>query len=204
MTAPRRRSSAPGPKVSSARRGRCRGCAGSRHRVRSGSAGPRRRGGCPDAARGRRAPARPPTPWCSGEDPEQQVLGADLGGAQPARLLLRSQHRLARGARDALEHQVLPARDRRPACCLWTACRLTRRASAICCQDQPCSRALSTCRSVSCSTSSRSEATARNPAAGSRLLAAAASVVVSRMASIHVDRSLLSTIVDEPTWTIGG
>src|SRR3954447_17874621 len=79
---------------------------------------------------------------------------------------------------------------------LCTACRLTARASATCCHDQPCARAFATCSSSSDSSSRRSDATAASPTAGSLLDAAAATSVASLMPSTYVDRLRLSTQVD--------
>src|SRR4051794_23744832 len=65
---------------------------------------------------------------------------------------------------------------------LCTACRVTPRSWAICSHVQPWSRALPTWRASSRSTSVRRERTALSPTAGSRLLAADATCVVSVMA----------------------
>lgn len=85
----------------------------------------------------------------------------------------------------AVEHPAHPpSRPRRTRCFLWTDWRVTPNTSAIACHDQPSARALSTCSSSSSSTSCRNDATAANPTAGSRLLAAASS---SCRLSMHVN-----------------
>ncbi len=107
----------------------------------------------------RASPARPPARSADGPRAE---LDAERAAAAPrstasassrcsvpiavvaerAGLLVGAHDHRARLAREPLEHQrPLPIRRRVP-CFLWTACRLTPSTSAICCQLQPCSRAL--------------------------------------------------------------
>src|SRR6266540_564645 len=71
-----------------------------------------------------------------------------------------------------------PGRLRGP-CFWWTACLLTPSRLAICCQDQPLARALSTCRASRTSSRPCRAATARRPTSGSRLSMAAANVATS-------------------------
>ena len=76
--------------------------------------------------------------------------------------LLRLDDGLAGAAAEAFEHQgnLFPY-------FLWTACRVTPSASAMCCHGQPSRRARSTWSVSRRSASTRSERTARNPSAGS-------------------------------------
>ena len=152
--------------------------------------------------RARARPARPPP--CRGRGQrEQQVLGADRLRAQLAGLLVRQHDHLAGLLREALEHQPRRPRIRREPCFLCTACLLTPSTSAICCQLQPRSRALRTCRASSDSSSRRSEATAASPTAGSRLAVASASSVASVIvASTYIDDVILSTEVDAYAATV--
>src|SRR5688572_2198402 len=114
---------------------------------------------------------------------EQHLRRADLRTADRARLVLRPLDRLARSSREPLEHHrsLRASSLRPPPCFLWTACLLTPSASAICCQDHPRVRALSTCSASSDSSSARSDATAASPTAGSLLAVASARSVACVM-----------------------
>src|SRR5262249_21110448 len=120
---------------------------------------------------------------------QQQVLGADVAGIEPAGLLLGDGDGVPRALGEALEHQPrLLRRGRsfatpagRPPCFLCTACRLTPSTSAICCHDQPWSRAFWTWSSSTVSSSSRSDTTACSPTSGSRLPVASANLEASLM-----------------------
>src|SRR5690606_16137319 len=122
-----------------------------------------------------------------GEHGEQEVLGADVVVVEPAGLGLGAGRHLPGRLGEPLEHRQSSAFPRKMprlvAYFLCTACRVTPSRFAISCQVQPCSRALRTWSSSSRSASSRSARTARSPTAGSRLLASAATFVVSVMVS---------------------
>ena len=145
---------------------------------------------------------------------EQQVLGADV-------VVMQARACLSANASDCFDSRVsvirsvnrsnivrVPSDQRtrarrtgwlasaRRACFLCAACRETPRISAISCQDQPCSRALSTWSASSCSSSLRRAATARSPVRGSELSAAAAKAGAFSIVSIYVDTEFVSTWVD--------
>src|SRR4051794_32673373 len=117
---------------------------------------------------------RRPAPAGVAAEREQQVDRLDALGPQVACLLLGVHDDPAGLLGEPLEHAQRSFLLR--ACFLCTACRLTPRASAICCHDQPRSRALRTWSTSSRSASSRIARTARRPVSGS---SAAAAVVTS-------------------------
>jgi len=112
---------------------------------------------------------------------KQQVFGTDPRVREGEGLVLRAGHCLACIGGEALEHDYLPP------CFLCTACLLTPSAWPICCHDQPCRRALSTCSASSRSASRRSAATACSPTCGSWLVAAAAVSTASVTPSTYID-----------------
>src|SRR5205085_338792 len=108
--------------------------------------------------------------------------GAEVAVVEGAGLVLAQLDDPAGPIGEALEHGHTPPRDfgrrrRLSAYFLWTAWRLTPRAVAICCHDQPWSRALTTWRVSRVSSNRRRAATARSPTTGSRLPASAANCV---------------------------
>src|SRR5215469_14971619 len=109
--------------------------------------------------------------------PDQEVLTPDAAGARPVGFLEGVRDRAPGIACELLEHHrsrsvVAALRRTWLAYFLCTACLLTPRKNAISCHDQPCSRALRTCRASRRSASSRSSRAARRPWAGSGPLAA--------------------------------
>ncbi len=103
------------------------------------------------------------------QEPEQQMISAEPAVAATARLLgCGSQHQLPGVDAEPLRHHC--------SCfpyLAWTDWRETPRASPICSQDQPRSRARRTLRASICSASLCSAPTARSPTAGSSDLKAA-------------------------------
>ena len=114
------------------------------------------------------------------QHPQDQVLGAEVAVAEPVGLLLGPGPGPGRACSAALGHGCyLRKPNRRPAYLWCTACLVTPRRAAICCQDQPLARAFSTCKASRTSTRPRRAATAASPTSGSWLLVAAATWVTS-------------------------
>ena len=105
-----------------------------------------------------------PSGLVAGYGGQQQMFAAHVVVAQAAGVQLGVHDDPAGLAVKVLAHHARPIRLPYLRC---TVCLVTPSRSAICCQDQPSRRALSTCTISSRSASSRSAATARNPTSGS-------------------------------------
>src|SRR5262245_23347227 len=142
------------------------------------------------------------------EQAEQQVLRAEVVVPQAPSLHAGQTGGMAgrpggvHPPGDRLHGGYLPCPPRRRGPCFWwTACLVTPRRLAICCQDQSLARALSTCRASSTSSRPRRAATARRPTSGSRLLVAAARVAISGSAVFSMpSRYLDDRGTVNPSW----